>query len=77
LGTEYEERPEDPKDQICDKTQRREINVKFAVVGADGEDFEHGEHGYAKNINRSHVEIMAFVDLAKFANFLGVDVLFA
>ena len=75
LRSEKEERSEHPEGQIREESECREIDVEFLVACADGKNLEYGEDADAKNIDRPHVEVMAFIDLAQLADLLSVEIL--
>jgi hypothetical protein len=76
LRPEYEERSEHAEDNVCKETKCRKVDVELSVACADGKDLEDGEYADAKNVDRPHVEIVSFVDLAKLTNFLTIEILF-
>ena len=51
LRPEKEECPKYTKDHVHQKPERGEVEVKFPVVGAEGEDLEHGEHAGSKDVD--------------------------
>ena len=74
LRPEDEERSEHPEDQIREESECREVDVEFSISRTDGKDFKDGENADAKNVDRPHVEVMAFIDLAELANLFSVEI---